>query len=368
MIRNMFVAALLTGAVAGASSAWSQEQINWVYANGYAKDHFQVGVLADEFIQRVEEATDGRLQIRHVPGGALLKPENMIEGIRGKVANMGSTVVSFFPGQLPISATMAGLVDLGYGNQLDFEGISQITTQLLSEVPEFSAEYEDLGLKVIWFVPSPAYAIISNEPIANLADFEGKKIRSFGNILPQLLEAAGAVPLSVAFGEIYTSLQTGVLDGAMTDPPAMLTGQFQEVSKNVITTGPEQGAYTAIAPVAYFVNLDDWNALPADIQEAVMSVASEMTPVGAERMEQYSADAFAQLEAAGVTVRHLSAEETEELAERAPDFMEIAAGILNENNLPGEEIIARYRELAEAYIAEQGGESRQGGQAEPAKQ
>src|SRR5690606_39184022 len=104
-------AALLAGGVgAFAWSASAQETFTWTYANGYAKDHVQVGVLADELIAKIEEATNGRLKIRHVPGGALLKPENMLEGVRGKVASMGSTVASFFPGQLPISATLAGLV------------------------------------------------------------------------------------------------------------------------------------------------------------------------------------------------------------------------------------------------------------------
>lgn len=352
MIRKLLISAVFAGAIGGvAASATAQEQINWTYANGYAKDHVQVGILADELIARIDKATGGRLKIRHVPGGALLKPENMIEGVRGKVANMGSTVVSFFPGQLPISATLAGLVDLKYGNKLDFEGISKITTQLLNEIPAFSSEYEKLGLKVIWFVPSPAYAIISKEPISSLAEFEGKKIRTFGNVLPKLIEAAGGVPLSVAFGEIYTSLQTGVIDGAMTDPPAMLTGKFQEVAKNVVTTGPKQGAYTAIAPVAYFVNLEDWNALPADIREAVVAEASAMTPIGAEKMAELSSGAFAKLEADGVTVHHLSQEETDKLAAKAPDFMALAANILKENGLPGDEIIGRYRELADAYIA-----------------
>jgi len=353
MIKNLMTAAVLAGALGfSISSAQSQQTINWVYANGYPKDHFQNGVLADEFFQRVEKATNGRLKIRHVPGGALLKPENMIDGVRGKVANIGAAAVSFFPGQLPISATLAGLVDLNYGNKLDIKGISQITTDLLNDVPEFAAEYKNLGLKVLFFLPSPAYAIIANKPIAELADFQGKKIRSFGNILPQLLDAARAAPVSVAFSEIYTSLQSGLLDGALTDPPAMITGQFQEVSKNLITLGPKQGAYTAIAPVAYFVNLSDWDALPVDIQKAVMSAASEMTPYGAQRMEEYSAGMFAKLEAGGVTVRHLSQKETDQLAERAPNFMKVAADILSKNNLPGEKIIARYRELADAYISQ----------------
>lgn len=348
LIANLCFAAGLFGMAAVPAQA---QQTNWVYANGYAKDHPQVGVLADEFISRVDKATDGRLKIRHVAGAALLKPENMIDGVRGKVANMGSTVVSFFPGQLPISATLAGLVDLHYGNKLDLNGITAITTQLLEAVPEFAGEYEKLGLKVIWFVPSPAYAVISNDPIAKLDDFAGKKIRVLGNVMPKLVEAAGGVPLSVAFGEIYTSMQTGVIDGALTDPPAMLNAKFHEVAKNLVTTGPGHGALTAIAPVAYFVNLEDWNALPKDVQDAVLAVAREMTEIGSERMNEVASGAIGKLEAEGVKVHHLSAEETEALAKKAPDFLALAADVLTKNGLPGQKIVDEYRRLADAAIA-----------------
>lgn len=351
MRRLIANACLAAGFFAMATLAAQAQQINWVYANGYAKDHPQVGVLADEFIDRVDKATQGRLKIRHVPGGALLKPENMIDGVRGRVSNMGSTVVSFFPGQLPISATLAGLVDLHYGNKLDLNGITTITTQLLEAVPEFAGEYEKLGLKVIWFVPSPAYAVISNDPVAKLDDFAGKKIRVLGNVMPKLVEAAGGVPLSVAFGEIYTSLQTGVIDGAMTDPPAMLNAKFYEVSKNLVTTGPGHGALTAIAPVAYFVNLEDWNALPKDVQEAVLAVAKEMTEIGSRQMTEVASGAIDKLEADGVKVHHLSAEDTEALAKKAPDFLALAADVLTGNGLPGQKIIDEYRRLADAYIA-----------------
>jgi TRAP-type C4-dicarboxylate transport system substrate-binding protein len=348
LIASLCVAAGLLGLAALPARA---QQVNWVYANGYAKDHPQVGTLADEFIKRVEKATDSRLKIRHVPGGALLKPENMVDGVRGGVANMGSTVVSFFPGQLPISATLAGLVDLRYGNKLDLNGITKITTQLLDNVPEFAGEYEKLGLKVIWFVPSPAYAVISNDPITGLDGFAGKKIRVLGNVMPKLVEAAGGVPLSVAFSEIYTSLQTGVINGALTDPPAMLNAKLFEVAKNLVTTGPGNGALTAIAPVAYFVNLKDWNALPKDMQDAILSVAKEMTAVGSQKMTELADASIGKLRDEGVTVHHLSEEDTEKLAQKAPDFLALAADVLTKNGLPGDKIVSEYRRLADAYIA-----------------
>ena len=133
----------------------SAQNVSLVYANGYARTHVQVGVVADEWIKRIDAATNGRVKIRHVPGGTLLKPENMVEGIRGGVADIGSTVVSFFPGQLPISATLAGTVDINYGNKLDLKGVTAITQRLTEEFQPLRDEYKKLGLQPIYYVPTP---------------------------------------------------------------------------------------------------------------------------------------------------------------------------------------------------------------------
>ncbi|MFO1188155.1 MAG: hypothetical protein U1E97_00825 [Alphaproteobacteria bacterium] len=95
------------------------------YANGSVRT--KVGVVADEWIKRIETETEGQVRIRHVFGGSLLKFENMLEGLRGRTADFGSAVVSFFPGQLPISATLAGTVDLDLGNKLDIKGVTAVT-------------------------------------------------------------------------------------------------------------------------------------------------------------------------------------------------------------------------------------------------
>src|SRR5512139_1384195 len=114
--------ALLTFVAIGAASPATAQTVQLVYANGYARTHIQVGVVADEWIKRIDAATEGRVHIRQIAGGTLLKPENMLEGVRNKVADIGSTVVSFFPGQIPISATLAGTVDVSLGNKLDLRG------------------------------------------------------------------------------------------------------------------------------------------------------------------------------------------------------------------------------------------------------
>lgn len=351
MARIRYLAGLVALAAFGAITPATAQTVSLVYANGYARTHVQVGVVADEWIKRIEAATDGRVKIRQVAGGTLLKPENMVEGIRGRVADIGSTVVSFFPGQLPISATLAGTVDINYGNKLDLKGVTAITRRLIEEFEPMSDEYKKLGLHPIYYVPTPAYAIISNKPIQKLDDFKGIKTRAFGTAIPRLLNAAGAVPVALAFGEIYTSLQTGVVDAALTDPPAMITGRFGEVAKNVVTTGPGDGAITMLAPVVYFFNEESWKRIPARDQEIIRKISAEMIPFGADKMIEAQKAAFVDLAKVNVTVRHLSDADTAELAKRAPDFLKMAADSINEKGLPGTALVDRYKALADEYIS-----------------
>lgn len=337
-----------TAAIASLTPA--SAQVNLTYANGYVRTHAQVGVVADEWISRIEKETNGRVKIRHVFGGSLIKPEAMIEGLRGRIADMGSGVVPFFPGQLPISATLAGSADLELGNKLDMKGVTAITMKLVEEFPEFAGEYTKLGLKVLFWVPSPPYGIITKTEVKTLDDFRGKKIRTFGNVIPQLVNAVGGVPLSVAFGEIYTSIQTGVLDGALTDPPAMLTGRFEEVAKFAVITGPQLGALQLIAPVAYIANLDSWNRIPAADRAIIEKINKDIITFGANLMVAEAHTAVATLATRGVKVNHLSQADATAWRNKAPDFMKLAAETINKAGAPGDKMMVRYRELANDYL------------------
>ena len=343
------VASLVVLAQAGTPAM--AQVTHWVYANGYAKNHPNMGLVADEYIRRIDVATNGRLKIRHVAAGALLKPENMIDGVRAGVAQMGSAVSFFFPGQLPISATLGGITDLRIGNSLDPAGVTAVTMKLLSETPEFAQEYEKLGLKAVFWISPPPYAIIANKEIARLSDLQGKKLRSFGSSLPQLFTSVGAVPVSMAYGEVYTSLQTGVIDGALSDVNGMTAGKWEEVAKHVLTTGPKDGALNAIAPLVYIVNLQAWNALPSDVRQAVEKVSRELGPDAAKIVSQSAKDSVATIEKAGGSVRHLSAADTEAFAAKAPNFYQSAAKSLTDLGLPGQRIVDKYLETVNGYLS-----------------
>ncbi|MGI6452211.1 MAG: TRAP transporter substrate-binding protein DctP [Syntrophomonadaceae bacterium] len=337
----------------GANQGANEEvkPIELVYSSGYAKNHPQVGVLAEQWMEKIYEATEGRVKMRGVYSGALLKAEDTLEGVMKQTADAGSLVVSFWPGQLKLTNAISGTIDLDLGNKLDLRGVSEVTSKIFEEFPEFTEEYQKLGVTPLFWVPSPPYAILFNDPVETVADLQGKKVRSFGGHIPKLLEAGGAVPLTVAFGEIYTSLQTGVLDGAMTDPPAMLSGKFEEVSKHLTTTGPTIGALTAAAPVFFVINNDSFSKLSEKDQEIVKQVSREMIAIGAEAMAKEVDRSIAEMESKGVTVHHLSEAETQKWADNCPDWYSELAETLNKDGYRGTEIVNKYLEFANDYIA-----------------
>jgi TRAP-type C4-dicarboxylate transport system substrate-binding protein len=333
-------------AFAGAAQA---QTVSLVYANSLQKTHVQYGVIADEWIAKIEKATEGRVKIRHVPGGALLSQENMLDGLRGGIADIGVTNVSNFAGQVPIAATLAGTADIAYGNKTDTIGLSLITLKLIEEFPEYEKEFADIGLFPAVWIPTYTFSVISTKPVEKLADLQGKKIRAFGPNLPKILTAAGATPLSVAVGEVYTSLQTGVIDAAMTDPPNMVSSRWYEVAKNVITTGPAAGAQTMGIGVAYIFNRNSWNKISEQDRKIILDINREVTLGAAKRMQDTGDKAYEELQKNGVTVRHLTEAETAELAKRTPDLLKSAADAINARGGPGTKIIERYKQLAQDY-------------------
>ncbi len=344
-------AAVMAGPLLVASApASAQQATQWTYASGWPKEHVQVGVVADEWIRRIEEATEGRLKIRHVPGGALLKSEATLDGVRKGVATCGPWVTSYKPGALPITTTLMGSMDLDLGNRLDLKGIMAINNRLFNEFPEFRQEFEKLGLRAMVWVPTAPYIIISRKETRNLDDLKGQKLRAFGSVLPKFQQAMGAVPVSVANAEMYTSIQTGVIDGAMTDAAQMVTARLQEIAKHLLVTGPTDGTYLAGASVVYLCNADAVAALPEADQRKIEEVTVGMFDYIDKAMSDTSKQGLERLKADGVTVSHLSKADLETLHAKAPLFDE-SAKLLDERGLPGTRMAQRYRELAEEYLS-----------------
>jgi TRAP-type C4-dicarboxylate transport system substrate-binding protein len=130
----------------------------------------------------------------------------------------------------------------------------------------------------------------------------------------------------------------------------MVNSRLYEVGKHVLTTGPGMGTGMAGASIVYACSEESLAGLSSADRDTMMRVSRSMGAYITDLMTKTSNEAYAELAKKGVTVSHLSAAETAQLAKITPFFDEVAA-TLNSQGLPGTAMIKRYRELAADYLA-----------------
>jgi tripartite ATP-independent transporter DctP family solute receptor len=100
------------------------------------------------------------------------------------------------------------------------------------EAEEFVKALEEKGLKKIGYIDSGSRNFFTQKPVRTPADLKGQKIRVMASpVMVETMKALGATGVPVAWAELYTALQTGVVDGAENNHPSVVTKKFFEVTK-----------------------------------------------------------------------------------------------------------------------------------------
>ena len=111
-----------------------------------------------------------------------------------------------------------------------------------------------------------------NKPIRTPADLKGLKIRVQDmKSQTDMLNALGGIPVAMAYGDVYTSLQTGIIDGTENNETALTTGKHGEICK-VVSTDEH-----AMIPDVLVMSAKTWAAISPEDQEIILEAAHEST-------------------------------------------------------------------------------------------
>ncbi len=240
----------------------------------------------------VAERTNGGLTVEVFHSAQLGVEEDIIEQIK-EGANVGQNTDSARLGNyVPGIAVINGpyFVD-------SFEEVQTLAT--LDTVKDWLAQLEDQGLKVISFMWAQGFrSLITNIPIYSPEDCEGLLIRSpNAPIWLESIRSLGAEPVALAYGEVYTGVQTGVVDGCGNVPPATYSSKLYEVCD-----------YYSLTKHILLVNFEicsaEWfNSLPVEYQEALTEECDNAgSEVSKEILGTLSDEAYVNLEAEGMTI------------------------------------------------------------------
>jgi C4-dicarboxylate-binding protein DctP len=136
----------------------------------------------------------------------------------------------------------------------------------------------------------------ANRPLRDVDDFKGLKMRiQSSKVLEAQMKALGANPQVMAFSEVYSALQQGVVDGTENPISNLYTQKMHEVQKHLTLS---QHGYLGYAVI---VNKAFWDGLPADIRKTLEKAMQESTDYERDIAQKENDDALAAVRKAGTT-------------------------------------------------------------------
>ena len=247
--------------LAAYSPATGAEAIKLKYANYLPTTH-PMSVLGQKFCDEIKKRTNGRVDISYYPGGTLLTPIKMYQGIVQGIADMGLSHIAYTRGRFPVTEVF----DLPLGFPSGYVA-AQVSNDFYNK---FKPQEWD-NVHTLYFATSgPLILQTVSKPVRTLEELKGLKIRATGQ-MGEITKALGAVPMPLEMPDVYEALRRGVIDGIMVDLSTLKAWKFADVVKYVTASWRLGTGFTF-----YFVmNKNKWNALPPDIKKIFEEVAFE---------------------------------------------------------------------------------------------
>jgi len=284
MIR--IVIALAAG-LALAGNAFAQIEIKLGHV-GEPGSVFQKS--ADEYAKRANAKLGAKAKVVVYGSSQLGSDEEMIQKLKLGTIDMAlpSTVMSS-------QVDLFGVFEMPYLVK-DRQHMMRIEKELFWA--KLAPEAEKKGLKVL-AVWENGFRQITNSkrPIRTPADLAGIKLRvPGGKWRVKMFQAYGANPSPMKFSEVFTALQTGVMDGEENPFTQIYSAKFQEVQKYLSLTGH---VYT---PAYLTVGRTKWESIPADVRKVLEDTAKETQAYVYDVAAKDDDDLLGKLKAAGMQV------------------------------------------------------------------
>ncbi len=287
-------AAASTAPAGDAAAAASDPKVTLVYAEVNPLDTI-VGQTGSHFKEKVEELTGGSVVVDVQASGVLGSENDVLDAILGGSTSIDISRISAFA-LTSYGCNKSKLLSIPF----TFENRAHFWNFANSELaPEFLNEPQELGLPVrgIFYGEEGFRHFFTVKPVAAIGDLKGLKLRvSNDPVMNGMVEGLGANPTVVSFGELYSALQTGVVDGAEQPIANYKSNAFPEVANNLILDGHTLGAVQAV------ITDNAWNKLTENQQAAVMEAAADTQAFNADLSETAENKVLDELKSSGCNV------------------------------------------------------------------
>jgi TRAP-type mannitol/chloroaromatic compound transport system substrate-binding protein len=291
-----------------------QQTFEWKLVTTWPKNYPGLGLAPENFAKKVEAMSAGRLKIKVFGAGQLVPAFEVFDAVSQGTAEVGHGAAYYWTGKSKATAFFTsipfGLNAQEMNGWLHYGGGLELWRELYSEFNLIPFAGGNTGVQMAgWF----------NREINSMEDIKGLKMRSPG-LGGDVITRAGGVSVTISGGELYTAMQTGVIDALeWVSPYNDIALGFHQVAKYYYYPGWHEPGPT----LELIINKDAFATLPEDLQAIVETAARA---VNQDMLDEYTArnnEALVSLvETHGVQLRKLPDEVINELRGISADMLE----------------------------------------------
>jgi len=309
----------------------AQQSYEWKLVTTWPKNFPGLGEAPETFADLVEEMSNGRMRIRVYGAGEIVPALEVFDAVSAGTAEMGHSASYYWRGKVP-EAQFFGAVPFGLNAEemeswVNFGGGQELWEEVYAPFNILPMPGGNTGVQMGgWF----------NKEINSVEDFRGLKMRIPG-LGGEVIQRLGGVTINLAAGDIYTSLQTGVIDATeFVGPLNDLALGFYDVAEYYYFPGwHEAGSLQE-----FLFNKEMFEALPQDLQVIMRTAASAVSAMMADEIRLQNSNALATLlEEHNVELRQFPDDLTAELYKVSQDII----NELGQSSEVGQRILASYR-------------------------
>jgi TRAP-type mannitol/chloroaromatic compound transport system substrate-binding protein len=291
-----------------------QQSFKWKLVTTWPKNYPGLGTAPENFAKKVNAMSDGRLQIKVFGAGQLVPAFEVFDAVSQGTAEMGHGASYYWTGKAKAAAFFTsipfGLNAQEMNGWLHYGGGLELWRELYADFNLVPFAAGNTGVQMAgWF----------NREINSMADIKGLKMRIPG-MGGDVITRAGGVSVTIAGGELYTAMQTGVIDALeWVSPYNDIALGFHQVAKYYYYPGWHEPGPT----LELIINKDALATLPKDLQAIVETAARA---VNQDMLDEYTArnnEALMQLvDVHGVQLKKLPDEVVLELRKISGEILE----------------------------------------------
>lgn len=255
------------------------------------------GLAVDRFAKLVKEKTNGKVEVQVFPNSILHSEQTEIPALISGEIQMIAPAYSHLSGTIP----QWSVLELPYV----FLNYQEVETAFQGKIGEILfSTLEKSGMKGLAFWSSGFKQVTANQPLIMPADFHGQRIRIIpSKVLDTHYRTLGAIPVGSSFGDLYSLLATGKVDGEENTVSNLYTKRLYEVQKHLTVSNHNFLGYAVI------VNEPFWKELPDDLKQAIEEALKEATAFNNQLSVEMNAQQLEEVLTKELMQTHIQTEE-----------------------------------------------------------